>query len=292
MTDSPLLPKKRPLFEPPPLQEDAKRAQNDLGELLRPCRKSGLGYLPFLGGDILQRCMEQIAMYLHFFLDGDKTGKSFGWISALLHTAHAWRQGLHCAQKLREWTRNFLEDCHQLPFTPEASLSVSLLEKPDLKEALCEHLQSIGKYVQALDIVEFMANPETLTRYGLQKPIGLSTAQTWMHILDYHWTKVPSGQYIDGHKCEDIVAYCDNVFLPTMARLEQHARGFIDGAMVQGPVLPNGAFSHEVTVILDDTSELYHGIEIKCTMADGSVHRGVEVEIPVDAVGAGDSLKT
>ncbi|KAI0732675.1 hypothetical protein C8Q72DRAFT_773983 [Fomitopsis betulina] len=117
-------------------------------------------------------------MYLHFFLDGDETGKSFGWISASLHTAHAWRQGLHRARKLREWTCNFLEDHHQLPFTPEASWSVSLLEKPDLKEALCEHLQSIGKYVRALDIVEFMANPETLTRYGLQKPIGLLTAQT------------------------------------------------------------------------------------------------------------------
>ncbi|KAI0718507.1 hypothetical protein C8Q72DRAFT_789107 [Fomitopsis betulina] len=159
-------------------------------------------------------------MYLHFFLDGDETGKSFGWISASLHTAHAWRQGPHHARKLREWTRNFLEDHHQLPFTPEASWSVSLLEKPDLKEALCEHLQSIGKYVRALDIVEFMANPETITWYGLQKPIGLSTAQTWMHVLDYCWTKAPSGQYVDGHEREDVVTYRDDVFLPTMARLE------------------------------------------------------------------------
>ncbi|KAH9921775.1 uncharacterized protein B0H18DRAFT_879891, partial [Fomitopsis serialis] len=153
-------------------------------------------------------------MFLHFFVSVDESGRHIGWAAASLKTAQAWEQGPHQARKLREWTRNFMEDHHCLPFTPEATWKTSLLEKPDLKEAISEHLQSIGKYVRAMDIVEYMARPDVLVTYGLTKPIGLSTAQTWMHALDYRWTKDPSGQYIDGHERADVVEYRDKVFLP------------------------------------------------------------------------------
>ncbi|KAH8084939.1 hypothetical protein BXZ70DRAFT_877330, partial [Cristinia sonorae] len=52
----------------------------------------------------------------------------------------------------------------------------------------------------------------------------LSTAQRWMQSLDYRWTKDPSGQFVDGHECTDIVEYRQNKFLPQFAELEMYAR--------------------------------------------------------------------
>jgi hypothetical protein len=40
--------------------------------------------------------------------------------------------------------------------------------------------------------------------------------------LGYRWTKTPSGQYVDGHEREDIVTYCQNVFIPEWTKLQQH----------------------------------------------------------------------
>ena len=42
-----------------------------------------------------------------------------------------------------------------------------------------------------------------------------------MHKMGYLWKKDPKGQYKDGHKCEDVVAYWQNVFLPYVATLHQ-----------------------------------------------------------------------
>ncbi|EPS93136.1 hypothetical protein FOMPIDRAFT_49824 [Fomitopsis schrenkii] len=171
-------------------------------------------------------------MLLHFYNGPDEHGRHIGWAAASLKTAQAWEQGTHRARKLREWTRGFLEDRHCLPFTPEATWKTSLLVNPELKAALGQHLQSVGKYVRAMDIVEYMARPEVLATYGLSTPISLSTAQTWMHVLEYRWTKVPSGQYVDGHERDDVVHYRDDVFLPAMERLDPYTRDFIDGVRV------------------------------------------------------------
>lgn len=130
-------------------------------------------------------------MLLGFYtrLDSDVRGS---WIAASLRTAVAWEFGPHQAMKLCSWTRNFLGDRHALPFSSMGEWTTSLLEKPDLQEAISQHLQAVGKFVHAMDIVEFMSDPEVLLKYGLKKPIGLSTAQTLMHVLDYRWTKTPS----------------------------------------------------------------------------------------------------
>lgn len=303
---------KRGRFDPPPSLTTTISAHQDISELLRPRRKQKTGYLAFLGGDKLQRRMEQMKMLLHFYNGPDEHGRHIGWAAASLKTAQAWEQGTHRARKLREWTRGFLEDRHCLPFTPEATWKTSLLVNPELKAALGQHLQSVGKYVRAMDIVEYMARPEVLATYGLSTPISLSTAQTWMHVLEYRWTKVPSGQYVDGHERDDVVHYRDDVFLPAMERLDPYTRDFIDGAMVEGPVLPDGAwrrcaaatdpeihtcsvdgvqldgfqsilpdeaFEHsgrDFTVILSDGSK-HNATEVGLTMPDGSVRRGLQV---------------
>ncbi|PCH39316.1 hypothetical protein WOLCODRAFT_85577, partial [Wolfiporia cocos MD-104 SS10] len=98
---------------------------------------------------------------------------------------------------------------------------------------LLMHLQSIGKYVCALDIIEYLAVPNIQSQFGLDSTIALLTAQLWMHNLDYRWTKSPCSQFIDGHECEDVVSYRQNHFLPTLAKLDTTTRTWKNGVEVQ-----------------------------------------------------------
>lgn len=271
MDDSPRRLEKQPLFEPPPSIEDVTVALQDLCKLLHPRRKSWLGYLRFVGDDQLQSCMEQMKMLLGHYTQLESS--AFGsWIAASLQTAVAWEFGPHQAKWLCKWTHSFLEDRHALPFSPMGEWTKSLLEKPDLKDALCEHLQTVGKYICTMDIVEFMSNPKVLLRYGLKKLISLSTAQVWMHTLDYHWTKMPSGQYINGHEWADVVDYHNTVFLPVLAALDPYVQQFIDGAFIQGPILPDGLYLY--------TQDWINGIEAQGPLLrDGSFHLTGDVQI-------------
>ncbi|KAE9406396.1 hypothetical protein BT96DRAFT_811001, partial [Gymnopus androsaceus JB14] len=69
----------------------------------------------------------------------------------------------------------------EVPVNPFGSWAKSLLEShPDLKEELMEHLVSIGKYVQAHDIVTFLNCHDVKGRYGLEEMISISTAKWWI----------------------------------------------------------------------------------------------------------------
>jgi len=50
-----------------------------------------------------------------------------------------------------------------------------------------------------------------------------------MHQMGYRWTKQPSGQFVDGHKRADVVAYCQNVFLPAMAEIDSNICSWENG---------------------------------------------------------------
>ncbi|KAG1742237.1 uncharacterized protein EDB91DRAFT_1247622 [Suillus paluster] len=109
------------------------------------------------------------------------------------------------------------------------SWNVSLLDKGDLTEAIHMHLQSIRKYVRAQDIVHYLAQPVVQQKHGLKKTISLATAQQWMYMMDFRWTKSPSGQYVDGHEHDDVIAYCQTKFLPSIAELFIHMCMWKDG---------------------------------------------------------------
>ncbi|KIK77210.1 hypothetical protein PAXRUDRAFT_17650 [Paxillus rubicundulus Ve08.2h10] len=61
------------------------------------------------------------------------------------------------------------------------------------------HLQSVGKFIQAQDIIEYLTNVDA---------------------LGYCWKKEPKGQYSDGHECKDVVAYRQQIFLPSWAKYQ------------------------------------------------------------------------
>ena len=94
----------------------------------------------------------------------------------------------------------------------------------ELSDEIQIHLQSVGKYACAQDIVEFSKDNDVQKRYGFTKPICLTTAKHWMSLLGYRWGKEPKGQYQDGHEREDVVEYRQEVFLPAWDKFEKCMR--------------------------------------------------------------------
>ena len=60
-----------------------------------------------------------------------------------------------------------------------------LLKDEDLAQQICLHLQGIGKFVKAMDIVHYLDTPEMKASLKLKKKISHATAQSWMHVMDY-----------------------------------------------------------------------------------------------------------
>ncbi|KZV63088.1 hypothetical protein PENSPDRAFT_678122 [Peniophora sp. CONT] len=163
----------------------------------------------------------------------------FGWKEASEDTAKRWgasslrrsqwKSGGYAARQLRHWARLFIEDHDNIPFNLYGTWNTSLLEEGDLAREIHEHLQSLGPYVRAQDVVEFVNEPRIQQRYRLSSSICLRTAQRWMHLMDYRWTKTPKGQYVDGHERVDVVGYRQSHYLPRLAELSVNVRSWNDG---------------------------------------------------------------
>ena len=54
------------------------------------------------------------------------------------------------------------------------------------------------------------------------KGILLTTSHNWMHCNGFQYQTYEKAVYFDGHECSDVVEYCQNVFLPTMAHHHLH----------------------------------------------------------------------
>ena len=96
-----------------------------------------------------------------------------------------------------------------------------MIDDEDFAQEIHAHLQTLGPYVAAEAIIRFIDTPEMLERLHQKKTISLTTAQRWMKKMDYRWTVNPKGQYIDGHEREDVVNYRNNIFLPSLVKLEE-----------------------------------------------------------------------
>jgi len=54
--------------------------------------------------------------------------------------------------------------------------------------------------------------------------------------MDYWWTKDPTGQFVDGHECEDVM-YCQMQFLPAWAILEPKMCSWTEEKIEVPPIL-------------------------------------------------------
>lgn len=217
-------------YTPAPAHGDAKRALDDLTFLLKPRNTNGRR-IPFEGDDYLRSRLELMESFLHLYV----THTELTWIAASNRAADAKRQGVAAAKTLRKQTRAFLADRHDLPCNPYGQWSTSLLDDGDLAQELNEYLQGIGKYIKAMDVVEFLADPEVQQKYGLTKTVCLSTATSWLKSMGYRWMQEPSGQYVDGHERADVVDYRQTKYLPALLKHEGRLRIFVDGVEYEDP---------------------------------------------------------
>jgi hypothetical protein len=277
-SDCPQAPE-RGLFEPPPSLELARSALAGIKIVLNPPRNTRAGHKD-PGFDLLLRGrLDLMKMFLWRYVDSPD-----GWIASSLHVAHAAERGPCLAKRLREWTRAYIKDPECLPFNVYGRWNISLLEDEDLANEISLHLQGIGKWIKAMDIVHFLDTPEMKLRFKLKKTISLATAQRWMRVMDYRWTKTPNGQFVDGHERDDVVEYRQLIFLPIWEGFEPSMRSWTKDVEDAQPANITGLSGPHITVWHHDESTFYANDRRKIRW----VHKG-EKAVPY-AKGEGASL--
>jgi hypothetical protein len=108
-------------------------------------------------------------------------------MGASLKTAITFEKGAWLARRLHEWTHKYVHDRNDLPLNIYGTWNTSILEDEDFRHNLELHLQGIGKYVCAMDIVHYVNRPEVKAqlKLGPTKSISLATAQRWMKTVGY-----------------------------------------------------------------------------------------------------------
>src|ERR1700743_1231443 len=105
-----------------------------------------------------------------------------------------------------------------------------------------------------------------------------------MHVMDYQWTKNPHGQFVDGHECDDVVGYCQLIFLLFWANAEPSMRSWTKNISGTYPVTGPGINMPHIVVWHHDESTFYANNQHKIQW----VHSG-ETAVPY-AKGEGASL--
>jgi hypothetical protein len=212
----------------PPSIETAKLALSDLKKLLHPPHDKGRQSKVTRLTSILEKRLTWMEYFLRAFVNGAP------WSSAALQTAQFIGKGTYVSRKLREWSKAYIEDRENLPLSKSSrEWTNSRIEDEDLKDELRIHLQSLGKYVMASAIVEYLAKPDVQQRYNLSRTISLMTAERWMKSCGFRWTTAKNGQYVDGHEREDVVDYRQNKFLPAWCTLDSKMRKWSSADITQ-----------------------------------------------------------
>lgn len=226
--------------ELPPTVKQLEEAMEDLNKLLKPPRSDKRQKYKDPSFDPKTiKCLEAMRLLCFNVLELKKSEapgeKSRGiWTKASVTTARSLghstensiKPGKKKAKELRKWLRLFIEDREEVPSCNWSTSGRSLIDDEDFAQEIHAHLQTLGPYVAAEAIVQFINTPEMLERLHRKKTISLTTAQRWMKKMDYRWTVNPKGQYVDGHERKDVVNYRNNVFLPSLVKLEERTRKF------------------------------------------------------------------
>lgn len=172
-----------------PSQIDARAPLNDIVGILRPERLNGKGHknFPFEGDEVLRRRTNMMEIFLRTFKTTDLRQRR-SWQAASLHARPIWKRIVRRAPP-RQWTHSFIEDRERLSVNLYVTWNVSLLDEGELAQELFAHLQSVSEYVSAQNVVDYLARHDVQERYDLTRTISLTTAQRWMHLMDYRWKK-------------------------------------------------------------------------------------------------------
>jgi hypothetical protein len=97
------------------------------------------------------------------------------WNAVSLQTASILGKGPWFARQLRVCTTVYIKT-RSLLVNNYGSWNKSRLEDEDMANELHLHLQSVRKYIHALDLMHYLAQPKVQSEYGMKKIILLATA--------------------------------------------------------------------------------------------------------------------
>ena len=144
------------------------------------------------------------------------------WGTSLMNAADDLEKGMTFVCK---WSCAFLANHDDIPINPYGKWNESILDRDTtLAQDIHLHLQGIGPFVKAMDLVDYMDMPEMRACSGDTKQLSLLAAQCWMQKLEYRWTTNPKGQYVNRHEHDDVITYQQFVFLPAWSEIKASTR--------------------------------------------------------------------
>jgi hypothetical protein len=170
----------------------AERARKALAALLEPKRTPGKAATPFKCDATTRLCLTHILVLLRIYTSPVITER-LSWIAASLRTSSMFEKSTASAEQLRIWAQQWITD-RQVPANLYGTWTSSMLDNGDLAQTIHEHLQELGVYRKAEDVVWFLDRPAVQKKFNLQKGISLATARRWMKNMNYWWKKNSKGE--------------------------------------------------------------------------------------------------
>ena len=197
--------------------------------------------------------------FLWMFIDLTQKDEAKGiqssqWMATSLGIANVAMKGKYFAWRLWLWLKAYILDHGDLPVDQQGNGRTSVIKNEDLASELHLHLQTIGKYVKAGDIVQYLSDKGVQRKFGMKKVISLATMKCWMHELGYWWQHNHCGQYVNGHECSDVISYCQNKFIPAWLQLKPQMWKWLKDGVTEVPLSPG---VHPVTVWQHNESTFY-----------------------------------
>lgn len=208
-----------------PTIQEAARAIQTLLEKVKEVLKLGKGKkcntLDLYTLDRYNQMLTHLRMYTR-----DAALKGRWWKASISAAVSHGRSEAH-GRMIRRWCRDYISNPYLLPTSPYGRLSSSVIfADEDLKDDIVEHLQSVGCYISARTLADFVNTPAMLEKLCRENPIHERTARRWLQLLNFRWKKAATGLYSDGHERQDVVLYRQSVFLPQISELLQRAAKF------------------------------------------------------------------
>lgn len=75
--------------------------------------------------------------------------------------------------------------------------------------------------------------------------------------MQYHYRQTKNGMYVDGHERDDVVEYCNMVFLPFWASIESQMMKWTNDNNTIAPYLPNFPNQKHIVLLTHDESTFY-----------------------------------
>ena len=172
----PLKSSRNGIFEAAPSLEDIEKAHHDLEDLLCPLQRDKSQRYKDPGFDKrTTKCLEAMKLYCFNIIDMEskkQPGETGIWTKASVQTSRSLgfgkkgsvKPGTHHARQLQEWVQTFIDDREEVPTCNWKTSGRSLIDDKDFAQEVHAHLQSIGPYVSAMDIVHFINTPKMLAR--------------------------------------------------------------------------------------------------------------------------------